>query len=96
MHKQIIAVDFDGTLCENKWPEIGEPNTELIGYLIDSHLLNGGEDSVGMTDNQYKGMLLDELEDWQEVLDLAVEAGNAEIQKKAEKQIAKINEKLKF
>jgi hypothetical protein len=62
----------------------------------DSHLLNGGEDSVGMTDNQYKGMLLDELEDWQEVLDLAVEAGNAEIQKKAEKQIAKINEKLKF
>lgn len=20
---KIIAVDFDGTLCENKWPEIG-------------------------------------------------------------------------
>ena len=35
MHKQIIAVDFDGTLCENKWPEIGEPNTNLIGYLIE-------------------------------------------------------------
>lgn len=34
MYNQIIAVDFDGTLCENKWPEIGEPNTELIGYLI--------------------------------------------------------------
>ena len=49
-----------------------------------------------MTDNQYKGMLLDQLEDWQEILDLAVEAGIAEIQKKAEKQIAKINEKLKF
>lgn len=30
---KIIAVDFDGTLCENKWPEIGEPNKELIGYL---------------------------------------------------------------
>lgn len=28
MYNQIIAVDFDGTLCENKWPEIGEPNTE--------------------------------------------------------------------
>ena len=51
----------------------------------DSHLLDGG-DSVGMTDNQYKGMLLD----------LAIAAGNTEIQKKAEKQIAKINEKLKF
>lgn len=30
---KIIAVDFDGTLCENKWPEIGEPNEELIWYL---------------------------------------------------------------
>ncbi len=58
--------------------------------------LSDGGDSVGMTDNQYKGMLLDELEDWQEILDLALEAGNTEIQKKAEKQIAKINEKLKF
>lgn len=35
MNEQIIAVDFDGTLCENKWPEIGEPNTELISYLIE-------------------------------------------------------------
>ncbi len=39
----------------------------------DSHLLDGG-DSVGMTDNQYKGMLLDQLEDWQEILDLAIAA----------------------
>ena len=49
-----------------------------------------------MTDSQYKGMLLDQLEDWEDVLDLAIKAGNAEIQKKVEKQIAKINEKLKF
>lgn len=33
MKTKIIAVDFDGTLCENKWPEIGEANTELITYL---------------------------------------------------------------
>lgn len=33
MDYKIIAVDFDGTLCENKWPEIGEPNKELIAYL---------------------------------------------------------------
>lgn len=33
MRPNIIAVDFDGTLCENKWPEIGEPNEELIEYL---------------------------------------------------------------
>lgn len=30
----IIAVDFDGTLCKNAWPDIGEPNTKLIEYLI--------------------------------------------------------------
>lgn len=29
----IIAVDFDGTLCENKWPDIGAPNEELFSYL---------------------------------------------------------------
>ena len=30
---EIIAVDFDGTLCENKWPDIGEANVDLISYL---------------------------------------------------------------
>lgn len=30
---KIIAVDFDGTLCENNWPEIGEPKNEVITYL---------------------------------------------------------------
>ncbi len=30
---QIIAVDFDGTLCFSNWPELGEPNTPLIEYL---------------------------------------------------------------
>lgn len=29
----IIAVDFDGTLCKNQYPEIGEPNNALIEYL---------------------------------------------------------------
>ena len=31
---QIIAVDFDGTLCFSNWPELGEPNLPLIRYLI--------------------------------------------------------------
>lgn len=30
---KIIAVDFDGTLCYSHWPEMGEPNLELIEYL---------------------------------------------------------------
>lgn len=29
----IIAVDFDGTLCENAWPEIGRPNRQIIDYV---------------------------------------------------------------
>ena len=32
---QTIAVDFDGTLCYSNWPDLGEPNTELINYLKD-------------------------------------------------------------
>lgn len=60
-----------------------------------SCLPNGG-DPVGMTDNQYKGMLLDQLEVWQRILDMAIEAGNSEIRKEVDKQIAKTNEKLKF
>lgn len=32
--EKIIAVDFDGTLCENKYPEIGAPNIDLLTYLI--------------------------------------------------------------
>lgn len=30
----IYAVDFDGTLCESKWPGIGAPNKKLIQHLI--------------------------------------------------------------
>lgn len=30
---RIWGVDFDGTLCRNKWPEIGAPNTRLIRFL---------------------------------------------------------------
>ena len=33
--KRVIAVDFDGTLCENRYPNIGEPNGALIGQLIE-------------------------------------------------------------
>ena len=51
---------------------------------------------MGMTDTQYKGMLMDQLADLQRILELAIKAGNAEIQSEVENQIAKVNEKLKF
>jgi len=31
---KVIAVDFDGTLCENKWPEIGQANERVINSLL--------------------------------------------------------------
>lgn len=33
MKTNIIAVDFDGTLCINEFPEIGEPITDTIEYI---------------------------------------------------------------
>lgn len=57
--------------------------------------LNGG-DEMGMTNEQYKGFLLDQLEVWQETLELAIEAEDIKVQKKAEQQIAKIQKKLEF
>lgn len=28
--KKVIALDFDGTLCENAWPAIGDPKWAVI------------------------------------------------------------------
>lgn len=53
-------------------------------------------EDMGMTNEQYKGMLIDQLEDWEEVLEMAKKENATEVIKKAEKQIKKINEKLKF
>jgi hypothetical protein len=30
---EVIAVDFDGTLCENRYPEIGTPRMDIIRQL---------------------------------------------------------------
>lgn len=59
-------------------------------------LLDGGEDSMGMSDMQFKSYLLEQLENWQEVLELAKEANDTKVQEKAKRQIAKLNQALKF
>ena len=33
MKLKIIAVDFDGTMCTDEWPNIGKPNHRVINYL---------------------------------------------------------------
>jgi Predicted hydrolases of the HAD superfamily len=30
---RVIAVDFDGTLCDDAWPEIGKPNKDVIYWI---------------------------------------------------------------
>ena len=30
--RKIIAIDFDGTLCENAWPEIGVAHDDIIEF----------------------------------------------------------------
>jgi len=29
----VVAVDFDGTLCKNKYPDIGEPRQEVLAMV---------------------------------------------------------------
>ena len=36
----IVAVDFDGTLCEDRYPEIGEPKQDVI-ELVQSYQKEG-------------------------------------------------------
>lgn len=28
--RKVIAIDFDGCLCQDRWPKIGEPNKDVI------------------------------------------------------------------
>ncbi|MBR1702512.1 MAG: hypothetical protein IJ716_11220 [Lachnospiraceae bacterium] len=53
-------------------------------------------EEIGMTNEQYKGMLLDELEDWQEVLEYAKEAQNEKIVRRVQNQLEKIRKKMTF
>ena len=56
----IYAVDFDGTLCANKWPDIGEPNLPLIEFLKAEQ--DAGHKVILYT--MREGELLDEAVDW--------------------------------
>ena len=39
----IIAVDFDGCLCQNKYPDIGTPNYPVIDELINRQTDDGAK-----------------------------------------------------
>lgn len=52
----IIAVDFDGTLCENKYPEIGAPKQTIIDVI--KHMQKDGHEFILWTCRD--GELLDQ------------------------------------
>ena len=40
MQSEVFAIDFDGTLCENAWPAIGEPLYDMINWVRKLKRLN--------------------------------------------------------
>lgn len=56
----IFATDFDGTLCENKFPDIGKPNIKLINYLIAER--KSGNEVILYT--MREGYILDKAIEW--------------------------------
>ena len=49
----IVAVDFDGVLCENKFPEIGPPKYEIVS-LVRELIDNGHEVVLWTTRNGHE------------------------------------------
>ena len=52
MVNKIIAVDFDGTLVENKYPEIGKPLRFICAALKDSDITDDVLASNSSTDHE--------------------------------------------
>ncbi len=45
----IYAIDFDGTLCESKFPGIGSPNIALIEHLKKRRKRGAGSTDLNLT-----------------------------------------------
>lgn len=69
---EIIAVDFDGTLCFSNWPDCGEPNHRLINYL--KKLKSAGNKLILWTCRD--GESLSKAVDWCKEQDLEFDAIN--------------------
>ena len=75
MDFKIIAVDFDGTLCTNNWPDIGEPNLSLIEWLKQEALT--GTKLILWTCRT--GEMLDSARDWCALHGLYFDAVNSNV-----------------
>ena len=77
----IYAVDFDGTLCESDFPNIGRPNRKLIKHLIS--LRESGDKLILWTSRS--GDRLDEAVRWCEKQGITFDAVNANLPEIVEK-----------
>lgn len=75
----IYSVDFDGTLCSNRFPEIGEPNLNLIQFLINQRRMG----NIVILNTMREGKILDDAVNWCRKHDLEFDAvnDNAEVMK---------------
>lgn len=68
----IIAIDFDGTLCENRWPEIGPPVPEAVDAARRAR--DNGAKLILWTCRE--GALLDDAVNWCRAQGLSFDAVN--------------------
>ena len=72
---KVIAVDFDGTLCQFAWPNIGEPNIGVIQFF--RRLRACGNKLILWTCRE--GKMLDAAVAWCKEHDLEFDAVNANL-----------------
>lgn len=77
-----IAVDFDGTLCRECYPNIGEPNTELMRLLNECHAFPRTKLILW---TMREGKLLDEAVEWCKSYGLTFDAVNENLPELVEK-----------
>lgn len=75
-----IAVDFDGTLCENKYPDIGEPIYKVINYIKQKQ----SEGCKIILNTCRSGDLLNNAIQWCKEYDLSFDAVNENLQERIE------------
>ncbi|MBQ9347284.1 MAG: hypothetical protein IJT94_08110 [Oscillibacter sp.] len=96
--KQSQETLWDGVWDEGDWDEDedGWDEEEMPEELMTlmSRIMGGG--SGGMTDTQFKSMLVDQRENWKRIQRIAKEEQAENTVKAIQEQIKLINEKLKY
>lgn len=76
----IYAIDFDGTLCENTWPDIGSPKQSVIDHC--KRLKADGHKLILWTCRE--GARLDAAVEWCKARGLTFDAVNANLPEQIE------------